>query len=40
MTPKEITSVIHYPNIKYNRSVVIKWQEFKIAPAPSNLPNE
>ena len=40
MTPKEITSVIHYPNIKYNRSVVIKWQEFKIAPAPSNLPSE
>ncbi|MBN2096644.1 type IV secretion system DNA-binding domain-containing protein [Candidatus Peregrinibacteria bacterium] len=37
---EEVSSVFHFPNIKYNRSPVIKWQEFKIAPAPSNLPAE
>lgn len=40
MTPKEISSIIHFPNVKYNRSVVIKWQEFKIAPAPANMSND
>ncbi|PIZ74071.1 hypothetical protein COY07_01155 [Candidatus Peregrinibacteria bacterium CG_4_10_14_0_2_um_filter_43_11] len=38
--PEEISSVFHFPNIKYNQSPVIKWQEFKIAPAPSNMPKE
>ena len=37
---EEVASVFHFPNIKYNRSPVIKWQEFKIAPAPNNLPRE
>lgn len=37
---EEVASVFHFPNIKYNRSPVIKWQEFKIAVAPSNLPKE
>lgn len=37
---QEVASVFHFPNIKYNQSPVIKWQEFKIAPAPSNLPTE
>ncbi len=37
---EEVASVFHFPNIKYNRSPVIKWQEFKIAPAPNNLPKE
>jgi hypothetical protein len=35
---EEISSVFHFPNIKYNKSPVIKWQEYKIAPAPNNLP--
>ncbi len=35
---EEISSVFHFPNIKYNKSPVIKWQEFKIAMGPSNLP--
>lgn len=35
---EEVASVFHFPNIKYNRSPVIKWQEFKIAPGPSNMP--
>lgn len=39
-SPKELASVFHFPNIKFNKSTVIKWQEFKIAPAPSELPTE
>lgn len=37
---EEVASIFHLPNIKYNRSPVIKWQEFKIAAAPNNLPKE
>lgn len=37
---EEIASIFHFPNIKYNKSPVIKWQEFKIASAPNNLPQE
>lgn len=37
---EEVASVFHFPNIKYNKSPVIKWQEFKIAPAPHNTPTE
>ena len=39
-SPKELSSVFHFPNIKFNKSTVIKWQEFKIAPAPSELPTD
>jgi len=35
---EEAASVFHLPNIKYNKSPVIKWQEFKIASAPNNMP--
>ena len=37
---EEVASIFHFPNVKYNRAPVIKWQEFKIAPAPNNLPTE
>lgn len=37
---EELASLFHIPNIKYNRSPVIAWQRFKIAPPPSNLPKE
>ncbi len=37
---EETASIYHFPNIKYNRSPVIKWQEYKIAQAPGNLPKE
>ncbi len=37
---EEVASVFHFPNIKYNKSPVIKWQEYKIASAPSNMPKE
>jgi hypothetical protein len=37
---EEVASLYHIPNIKYNRSPNISWQQFKIAPAPTNLPTE
>jgi hypothetical protein len=37
---EEIASVFHFPNIKYNKSPVIRWQQFKIAAAPHNMPTE
>ena len=37
---EEVASVFHFPNIKYNKSPVIKWQQYKIAAAPNNLPTE
>jgi hypothetical protein len=39
-SPKELSSIFHFPNVKFNKSTVIKWQEFKIAPAPSELPDD
>jgi len=40
LSPKEITSLLHFPNIRFNKSTVISWQEFKIAAPPYNLPYE
>lgn len=37
---EELASLFHIPNNKYNRSPVIAWQRFKIAPAPTNTPAE
>ena len=37
---EEVASIFHFPNIKYNRSPVIKWQEFKISTAPNNMPTD
>jgi hypothetical protein len=39
LSSEELASVFHLPNIRFNQSPIIKWQEFKIAPAPSNLPS-
>ena len=36
----ELASLFHIPNNKYNRSPLIAWQRFKLAPAPSDLPTE
>ena len=36
----ELASFFHFPNIKYNKVQNIKWQNFKIAPAPKNLPED
>ncbi|MDP7477209.1 MAG: type IV secretion system DNA-binding domain-containing protein [Candidatus Peribacteraceae bacterium] len=36
----ELASFFHLPNIKYNKIDMIKWQDYKLAPAPKDLPNE
>lgn len=36
----ELASFFHVPNIKYNKVQNIKWQNFKIAPAPKNIPED
>lgn len=33
----ELTSLFHLPHMKYNKVETIKWQNFKVAPAPKNL---
>ena len=37
---KELSSIIHIPNAKFNRNPRIARQKYKIIPAPDNLPDE
>jgi hypothetical protein len=37
---EEIASLYHFPHSKYNKTPEIKWQNFKIVKAPSNIPDE
>jgi len=37
---KELSSILHLPNSKFNRSPRIQRQRYKIVPAPDNLPAE
>lgn len=36
----ELASFFHLPNMKYNKVETIKWQNFKIAPVPKDVPQE
>ncbi|MBM3231174.1 ATP-binding protein [Candidatus Peregrinibacteria bacterium] len=36
----ELASFWHLPNIRYNKVETIKWQNFKISPAPKNIASE
>lgn len=40
LTADELASIFHIPNIRFNRSSVINWQNYKIAPTPVNVPKE
>ena len=40
LTSEELASIFHMPEIRLNKSPVIKWISFKIAPPPHNLPQE
>ncbi|MFA6024710.1 MAG: type IV secretion system DNA-binding domain-containing protein [Candidatus Gracilibacteria bacterium] len=40
LCPEELASLFHLPNIRYNRAPTINWQNYKIAPPPSNIPDE
>ncbi len=40
MGTAEVASIFHFPNIKYNKVQNVKWQNFKIAASPKNIPDE
>ena len=40
LVPEELSSLFHVPNIKYNRTPTINWQNYKIAKAPANIPKD
>ena len=35
----ELASLFHFPSIQYNKVTMIKWQNFKVVPAPKNIPD-
>lgn len=37
---KELSTLIHFPNSKFNRNPRLRRQTFKIVPAPDNIPSE
>lgn len=37
---KELSSILHIPNAKFNRNPRISRQKYKIIPAPDNIPTE
>jgi len=40
MSSSELTALYHFPNIKFNTSPQLHWQDFKMTPPPSNLPKK
>ncbi|MFH1534132.1 MAG: type IV secretion system DNA-binding domain-containing protein [Nitrospirota bacterium] len=36
----ELSSLFHFPNSKYNYSPTIRWMDYKVLPAPTNVPEE
>lgn len=40
LSTEELGSLFHFPNTRFNRVPAIAWQNFKISPAPANLPTE
>ncbi|MDR1944996.1 MAG: hypothetical protein LBQ59_02685 [Candidatus Peribacteria bacterium] len=40
LNTEELASIFHFPHYKYNKTPEIKWQNFKIAKAPTNVPKE
>ncbi|MBT3349003.1 ATP-binding protein [bacterium] len=38
LNSEELASLFHFPHIKYNNIPAVKWQNYKISPAPANIP--
>lgn len=36
----ELASIFHFPNSKYNYTPNIRWLDYKVLPAPTNMPTE
>ncbi|HCB52137.1 TPA: hypothetical protein DEP21_06315 [Patescibacteria group bacterium] len=34
----ELASLFHFPDNMYNRAPIISWMQYKVLPAPENLP--
>ncbi|MDD2871427.1 MAG: DUF87 domain-containing protein [Candidatus Gracilibacteria bacterium] len=40
LNTEELASLYHFPHVRYNSTPEIKWQNFKIVKAPSDIPKE
>jgi len=40
LVEEELASLFHFPSIKYNKSPIIRWLNYKVLPAPLDLPKE
>ncbi|MCH8518987.1 type IV secretion system DNA-binding domain-containing protein [Candidatus Gracilibacteria bacterium] len=40
LNTEEISSIFHFPHIRYNQAPEIHWQNFKLVKAPVNIPKE
>lgn len=40
LNTEELASIFHFPHIRYNETPEIKWQNFKVVKAPSDIPKE
>ena len=40
LSTEELASIFHFPHTKYNKTPGVKWQNFKIAPVPHNIPTK
>lgn len=40
LVSSELATIFHFPDSKYNRSPVIDWLNYKVLPAPVNVPQE
>lgn len=37
---KELSSIFHFPHSRFNKNPRIRWQNFKVVPAPETIPQE
>ena len=40
LSSDELASLFHLPNMRYNKTPSIAWQNYKVAPPPHNIPKE
>ncbi len=40
LSTEEISTIFHFPHVKYNNIPSVKWQNYKIVKAPNNIPKE
>lgn len=40
MVPEELASFFHFPTSRYNYTPIIKWLQYKVLPAPADMPTE